>query len=128
MAYDDIEFEYHLTSDGWKTGDPPSNRIETWICHQYQASPYSRTLVQWRPKWIRTYRVPTATSFAPSTKSLWGGQGGLAQNGLYPLSPRIVALKEILGQLRPEPARPAPLPPRRNYEPPSEGRYGRRRG
>ena len=39
MAYDDIEFEYHLTPDGWKTGDPPSNRIETWICHQYQASP-----------------------------------------------------------------------------------------
>ena len=29
----------------------------------------------------------------------------------YPLSPRIVVLKEILGQLRPEPARPAPLPP-----------------
>jgi hypothetical protein len=46
----------------------------------------------------------------------------------YPLSPRIVALKEILGQLRPEPARPAPLPPRRHYEPPSKGRYARRRG
>jgi hypothetical protein len=29
----------------------------------------------------------------------------------YPLSPRVVALKEILGQLRPEPERaPAPLP------------------
>ena len=39
----------------------------------------------------------------------------------YPLSPRIVALKEILGQLRPEPARSAPLPPRRHYEPPSKG-------
>jgi hypothetical protein len=45
----------------------------------------------------------------------------------YPLSPRIVALKEILGQLRPEPARPAPLPLRRHYEPRSRGRYGRRR-
>ena len=43
-----------------------------------------------------------------------------------PLSPRIVALKEILGMLRPEPERP-PLPPRRHYEPPSQGRYGRRR-
>jgi hypothetical protein len=40
----------------------------------------------------------------------------------YPLSPRIVALKEILGQLRPEPER-EPLPPRRHYEPPSRGRY-----
>ena len=46
----------------------------------------------------------------------------------YPLSPRIVALKEILGMMRPDPARPAPLPPRRHYEPPSKGRYARRRG
>ena len=45
----------------------------------------------------------------------------------YPLSPRIVALKGILGMLRPEPERPEPLPPRRNYEPPSKGRYSRRR-
>jgi hypothetical protein len=37
----------------------------------------------------------------------------------YPLSPRIVALKEILGMMRLEPARPAPLPSRRHYEPPS---------
>jgi hypothetical protein len=44
----------------------------------------------------------------------------------YPLSPRIVTLKEILGMLQPEPARPAPLPPRRHYEPPSKGRYRRR--
>jgi hypothetical protein len=36
----------------------------------------------------------------------------------YPLSPRIVALTEILGQLRPEPVR-EPLPPRRHYEPPA---------
>jgi hypothetical protein len=48
----------------------------------------------------------------------------------YPLSPRIVALKEILGMLRPgggKPERAAPLPPRRHYEPPSKGRYARRR-
>ena len=38
----------------------------------------------------------------------------------YRLSPRIVALKEILGMLRPEPVR-EPLPPRRHYEPPSKG-------
>jgi hypothetical protein len=50
----------------------------------------------------------------------------IIQNDRYPLSPRIVALKEILGQLRPEPER-EPLPPRRHYEPPSKGRYGRRR-
>ena len=43
----------------------------------------------------------------------------------YPLSPRIVALKEILGKLRPEPER-QPLLPRRHYEPPSRGRYRRR--
>ena len=44
----------------------------------------------------------------------------------YRLSPHIKALTEILGMMRPEPARPAPLPPRRHYEPPSKGRYGRR--
>ncbi len=43
----------------------------------------------------------------------------------YPLSPRIMALKEILGMLRPEPARPAPLP-RQHHEPPSKGLYKRR--
>jgi hypothetical protein len=45
----------------------------------------------------------------------------------YPLSPRVTRLREILAKLRPEPAR-EPLPPRRHYEPPSKGRYGRRRG
>jgi hypothetical protein len=46
------------------------------------------------------------------------------QNDRYPLSPRIVALREILGMLRPGPER-EPLPPRRHYEPPSKGRYRR---
>jgi hypothetical protein len=50
----------------------------------------------------------------------------IIQNDRYLLSPRIVALKEILGQLWPEPTR-EPLPPRRHHEPPSTGRYGRRR-
>jgi hypothetical protein len=45
----------------------------------------------------------------------------------HPLSARIVTLKEILGQLRPEPERQAPLPPQRHYVPPSKGRYSRRR-
>ena len=49
----------------------------------------------------------------------------IVQNDRYPLSPRIVALKEILGQLRPEPER-EPLLPRRPYEPSSMGRYKRR--
>jgi hypothetical protein len=42
----------------------------------------------------------------------------IVRNDHYPLSPRIVALKEILGQLRPEPER-EPLPPRKVYVPPS---------
>jgi hypothetical protein len=45
----------------------------------------------------------------------------------FPLSPRIAVLRSILAQLRPEPAR-APLPPLRNYVPPSKGRYRRRGG
>jgi hypothetical protein len=44
-----------------------------------------------------------------------------------PLSPRIVVLKEIFGQLRPEPVRePLRLP--KVYTPPERGRYRRRRG
>jgi hypothetical protein len=50
-------------------------------------------------------------------------QRAIVQNDRYPLSPRIVALKEILGQPRPE---REPLPPRRHYAPPSRGRYRRR--
>jgi hypothetical protein len=44
----------------------------------------------------------------------------------YRLSPHIRTLKEILGMLRPEPAR-EPLAPGRHDEPPSKGRYKRRR-
>jgi hypothetical protein len=46
----------------------------------------------------------------------------------YPLSPRVMMLKEILAKLRPEPARPAASPEPRVYAPPSRGRYRRRRG
>jgi hypothetical protein len=61
------------------------------------------------------------------TEALTRELSQIIENDRYPLSPRIVALKEILGQLRPEPAPPrAPLPPRRHYEPPSRGRYARR--
>jgi hypothetical protein len=52
----------------------------------------------------------------------------IVRNDRYPLSPRIVALKEILGQLRPEPERaPAPSPPK-IYAPPTKGGWRPRRG
>ena len=51
----------------------------------------------------------------------------IVENDRYPLSPRILTLKEILNKIRPEPIR-EPLPPLRHYEPPSKGRYRRRRG
>ena len=46
----------------------------------------------------------------------------------YPLSPRVMMLKEILAKLRPEPARPAASPEPRLYAPPSRGRFNKRRG
>ena len=53
----------------------------------------------------------------------------IIQNDRYPLSPRIVALREILGKLRPEPARAAAAaPPPRIYAPPTKGRWRPRRG
>jgi hypothetical protein len=39
----------------------------------------------------------------------------------YPLSPRIRTLKDIRAKIRPEPSR-EPLPPARQYEPPSKAR------
>jgi hypothetical protein len=44
----------------------------------------------------------------------------------YPLSPRIRTLKEIRALIKPYPVS-EPLPPLKHYEPPSKGRYGRRR-
>jgi len=53
----------------------------------------------------------------------------IVQNDQYPISPRIVALKEILGLLRPEPARAAAAaPPPRIYAPPTKGRWRSRLG
>jgi hypothetical protein len=50
----------------------------------------------------------------------------IIQNDRYPLSPRVLALKEILGKLLPEPVL-APTPPSRKiYAPPTKGRYRRR--
>ena len=51
----------------------------------------------------------------------------LIDNDRYFLGPRVRVLKEILGKLRPEPERHEPLPQLRNYEPPTRGRYRRRR-
>jgi hypothetical protein len=44
----------------------------------------------------------------------------------FPLSPRVQTLTAILARL--QPPKPVPAsPPRRHYEPPSKGRYSRRR-
>jgi len=43
-----------------------------------------------------------------------------------PLSPRIQMLSAILAKLRPEPVH-SPLPPLKQYEPPSKGRFRKRR-
>jgi hypothetical protein len=51
----------------------------------------------------------------------------LIENDRYPLSPRIRALREVRAALKPYPERPPPSPPPRPIEPPSRGRYSRRR-
>jgi len=45
----------------------------------------------------------------------------------YQLSPRVRMLKAILAKLRGEPPRAPSPPPPPQYEPPSRGRYRRRR-
>src|SRR5271166_2120868 len=50
----------------------------------------------------------------------------IIENDRYFLSPRIQTLREIRNMIRPEPKR-EPLPEPKHYEPPSKGRYRRRR-
>jgi hypothetical protein len=50
----------------------------------------------------------------------------LIDDDRYPLSPRILALKGILNKIKPEPI-PKSRPPVKIYEPPSKGRFARRR-
>ena len=60
------------------------------------------------------------------SEALIRGLRKLIDDDRYPFSPRVAPLKEILAKLRPEPER-FPLPPQRHYEPPSKGRFSRRR-
>ena len=60
------------------------------------------------------------------TEALIQGLRKLIDDDRYPLSPRLAALREILATLKPEPERQRPVPPR-HYEPPSKGRFSRRR-
>ena len=61
------------------------------------------------------------------TEALVQGLRKLIDDDRYPLSPRLAALREIpAGTLKPEPERQRPVPPR-HYEPPSKGRFSRRR-
>jgi hypothetical protein len=62
------------------------------------------------------------------TEALIRKLDAIIRNDRYFLSPRITVLREILAMLRADAERPAPLPPPlRTYEPPSKGRYRRRR-
>ena len=60
------------------------------------------------------------------TEALIQGLRKLIDDDRYPLSPRHAVLREILAKLKPEPERQRPVPPR-HYEPPSKGRFSRRR-
>lgn len=83
MAYDRIEVEYHLTRDGWKTGDAPSDRIETWIYREYQASGYSKTLVSWRCAWADPgVPRPARDEVRAKYKELMGQPGRSGTRGL----------------------------------------------
>jgi hypothetical protein len=60
------------------------------------------------------------------TAALLGELDRIIDGDRYPLSPRIRTLKEIRAMIKPYSVR-EPLAPARQYEPPSKGRYGRRR-
>jgi hypothetical protein len=60
------------------------------------------------------------------TAVLLGELDRIIDGDRYPFSPRIRRLKEIRASIRPYPVR-EPLPATKHYEPPSKGRYQRRR-
>src|SRR5215469_14982208 len=86
----------------------------------------NRPSVDWLKPHIRAMNLEvTDEQAAALTREL----SDIVKNDRYPLSPRIVALKEILGQLRPEPARAAATARSpRIYAPPTKGRWRPRRG
>jgi hypothetical protein len=51
----------------------------------------------------------------------------IIENDRYFLSSRIQALREIRAKIEPYPERPPPSSPLPHFEPPSKGRYRRRR-
>jgi hypothetical protein len=51
----------------------------------------------------------------------------IIENDRFPLSRRIKALREIRALLKPYPVHPPRPPPPRQYEPPSRGRFKKRR-
>jgi hypothetical protein len=67
----------------------------------------------WRPA-----SAGSAHAYSKLSDITWSDQ--------YPLSPRIKTPNAILAKPRPEPI-PAPTTPPKRYEPPSTGRYRRRR-
>jgi hypothetical protein len=60
------------------------------------------------------------------TAALLGELDRIIDGDRYPFSPRIRTLKEIRALIKPYPVR-EPLPTTKHYEPPSKGRYQRRR-
>jgi len=52
MAYDSGETTYHLTPEGWTTGDAPADRVETWLRSMHQQSGWSKEYIDWRCEWI----------------------------------------------------------------------------
>jgi hypothetical protein len=60
------------------------------------------------------------------TAALQGELDRIIDGDRYPFSPRIRTLKEIRAMIKPYPVR-EPLPAPKHYEPPSKGRYQRRR-
>jgi hypothetical protein len=51
----------------------------------------------------------------------------IIENDKFPLSPRIQTLKAIRTLIQPDPVRAPAAPPQPPLEPPSKGRYRRRR-
>lgn len=52
MAWDRYNTDYHLTSRGWETDEPPpADRVETWNRSVHQQSGWSKEYIDWTCIW-----------------------------------------------------------------------------
>jgi hypothetical protein len=46
------EIAFHMTERGWETGEPPPDRIETWLRSSYHQPNVPQLYIEWSCLWV----------------------------------------------------------------------------